>query len=148
MPVIISTPEDWFRTKQRDLNIIQYRGPEENNKHHQKEKNNIDSPFMLAQKELNAWFDERLHNTRLRILGPSEYSGWVTGGPSNFTADFDEFGLALFNDSWDENSAWYIEILPIANWQQRIEATQLLSLPAKKKYKRCCGGTRRKAYCY
>lgn len=129
MPYLISTPEDWFRTQQRDLYVIQYRQKEEI----EGEDGNIDeSAFEQAQKELNTWFDELLPHTPLRIIGPSEYSGWIEGGPRYFTADFDQHGIALFQSAWDENSAWYIEVWPISDWRKRIDATQLLSSPVEK----------------
>lgn len=129
MPCIISTPEEWFRSQQRDLYVIEYRAPEREDEDSLAEDDEAQSRFMQAQKELNAWFEERLPLTPLRIIGASEYSGWITGGPGYFTADFDPAGLALFNAEWDENSAWYIETWPISVWQQRIEAAQLLPSP-------------------
>lgn len=139
MPCIVSTPEEWFRTQQRDLYVIQYRTEED--------EDVDESAFKQAQKELNAWFDERIPHTPLRIIGASEYSGWLTGGPRYFTADFDPYGLALFKSAWDENSAWYVEIWPISDWRKRIDATQLLSSPWKN-YKRCGGGISLKGYYY
>jgi len=129
MPCIIITPEEWFRTQKRDLYIIQYRTPVKYNQDRPEENDEDESIFRQAQKELNTWFEERLPHTPLRIIGDSEYSGWITGGPCYFTADFDLYGLALFNSAWDENSFWYVEIWPVSDWQKRIDETQLLPSP-------------------
>jgi hypothetical protein len=134
MPALISTPEEWFRTQQRDLYIIEYRPPDEDKEGKPEIKNKTrlkkdKSIFMQAQKALNAWFDGRLPHTPLEIIGSSEYSGWIIGGPGYFTADFDPQGLALFQSEWDTNSAWYVEIWPVSDWRKRIDATQLLSSP-------------------
>lgn len=133
MPCIISTPEDWFRAQQRDLYIIQYRAPYENNmerpEEYDEDEDVDESPFQQAQKELNAWFDERVPHTPLRIIGSSEYSGYIIGGPTYFTADLDEHGFALFKSEWDENSSWYVEVWQVSDWQKRINAVQLLPSP-------------------
>ena len=136
MPYIINTQEHWFRTQQRDLYVIQYRVPDENNEDGSEEENDDDeSPFeqtyKQAQKELNAWFDEHLPHTPLNIIGASEYSGWITGGPCYFSADFDTQGLALFQSDWNEESVWYVEVWPLADWKKRIDAAQLLSFPVE-----------------
>lgn len=132
MPYIISTPEDWFRTQQQDLYVIQYRVPDEDNAEDQEADESLfRQAHKQAQKELNAWFDEWLPHTPLRIIGASEYSGWMTGGPTYFTADFDPDGLALFKSAWDENSAWYVEVWSISDWRKRIDETKLLQSPVE-----------------
>lgn len=106
MPYIISTPEEWFRIQQRDLYVIQYRAPVKEN---EDDIDDDESPFKQVHKQaqiaLNAWFNERLPNTPLTIIGASEYSGWLIGGPAYFTADFDLHGLSLFKSDWGDTSS-------------------------------------------
>lgn len=153
MPYIINTQEYWFRTQQRDLYVIQYRVPDENNEDSSEEENDEEdeSPFeqtyKQAQKELNAWFDEHLPHTPLNIIGASEYSGWIEGGPCYFSADLDAHGLALFQSDWNEESVWYVEVWPLADWKKRIDAAQLLSFPVRQLQKMQWWDTL-KAFCY
>jgi hypothetical protein len=120
MPMIISTPEEWFRDQRRDLYLIVLN---ENHGKFSKKKN------MANQKLLNKWFDEHLPNTPLRIIGSSENSGWITGGPCYFTADFDANTLAIFNAAWEPESAWKIEVWSFDEWRERVESVNLITSP-------------------
>jgi hypothetical protein len=120
MPMIISTPEEWFRVQRRDLYLIVLN---EDLGQPSKDK------YMEFQKLLNKWFDENLPNTLLRIIGSSENSGWVTGGPGYFTADFDANTLAIFNAAWGAESAWKIEVWSFEKWREQVESANLISSP-------------------
>ena len=58
-------------------------------------------------------------------LGPSEYSGWITGGPTRFALCFTKEGLKAFQAQWglikDEGSApqFDYEIMRHATWRQK-----------------------------
>ena len=120
MPMIISTPEEWFREQQRDLYLIVLN---ENLGQPPKDK------YKEFQKLLNKWFDEHLPNTSLRIIGSSENSGWITGGPCYFTADFDAKSLAIFNAAWAPESEWKIEVWSFDEWRERVESVNLICSP-------------------
>jgi hypothetical protein len=122
MPMIIPTPEEWFRNEKRDLYLIRY----QRSGKFSKKKN------MADQIALNNWFEKQLPNTPLSIIGPSEYSGWITGGPSYFTADFDSASLAIFNSAWGAGTAWKIEACSFDEWRDRIESINLLTSPGLK----------------
>lgn len=127
MPVILDSPEAWFRTQQRDLYVIDYRKEPDFNDLDDEE----DTRLRIAQdqKPLKDWFKTHLPNTALSVIGPSEYSGWIEGGPCYLTADFDSAALSLFEASWDENSLWKIEVSLFSGWKQRIDSTRLLIAP-------------------
>jgi len=120
MPQIISTPEEWFRTQGRDLYVIKHtktRGRLSNKK------------FISDQKILHAWFEENLPKTQIKIIGPSESSGWIEGGPRFITADFDSAALTIFNEAWGVQTPWQIETWSFSDWRKRIESLNLFSSP-------------------
>lgn len=119
MPQLISTPEDWFRNQMRDLYLI---CPAQESKFSKKK-------YMAEQKKLHAWFADHLPHTPLSIVGPSEYSGWIEGGPRYLAADFDSAGLAAFTAAWGEEKFWRIEIWSFADWRKRVETVELLTSP-------------------
>lgn len=123
MPVIIHSPEHWFRTQQRDLYVINYR----------KEPDFFadydESQMVHDEQVLKNWFKVHLPNIPLSIIGPSEYSGWIEGGPRYLTADFDSARLSRFEATWDENYLWKIEVWPFSKWKQRIDSVRLLTAP-------------------
>jgi len=152
MPQIIDTPEDWFRTQQRDLYVVNYRHPEGNNECPDEvdssglmpERQQISEKFEAKRKawrmkvwrrkvrERKAWFAQHLPKTPLDIIGPSEYSGWIEGGPRYFTADLDQEGLAAFEAAWGPESAWQVEVWSYSDWRKRVDAAELLPTPLSK----------------
>lgn len=120
MPMIISTPEEWFRIQRRDLYLIVL-------------NENLGDPTKDKYKEyqqlLNKWFDEHLPKTPLSIIGASENSGWIEGGPSYFTADLDTNTLAIFNTAWGPESEWKIEVWSFEEWRERVESLNLITSP-------------------
>lgn len=119
MPYLITTPEEWFRDQMCDLYVIR---PAQERKYSKKR-------FMSEQKELYAWFADHLPNTQLSIVGSSEYSGWIEGGPNYLTADFDLEGLATFNAACEKMAFWQIETWSLSDWCNRVEAVELLPSP-------------------
>lgn len=120
MPLLISTPEEWFRNQMRDLYLI---SRSESEGKFSKKK------YIADQKLLNDWFDKNLPNTPLRIIGVSENSGYICGGPNYFTADFDSMGLAIFNAEWGNGTPWQIETWSFSEWRNRVESANLLPSP-------------------
>lgn len=121
MPYLISTPENWFRTQKRDLHLICARNTQGR---FSKRK------YAEAQKLLHAWFSDNLPHTSINIVGPSEYSGWIEGGPNYLTADLGKSDIAIFNTSWGNDSFWKIETWPFLDWRMRVESTNPLPSPA------------------
>ena len=85
MPMLVSTPEQWFRARQCDL-------------YH----------FRLAdgQKglpvELKDWIAKNLLDPKNQILGPSEHSGWISGGPCFPTIAMSDAEVLKFSDRWED----------------------------------------------
>lgn len=119
MPQLINTPEDWFRNQMRDLYLIRLAQEEKYSK----------KKYIAEQKKLHTWFAEHLPHIHLSIVGPSEYSGWIEGGPRYLAADFDLTGLATFTAAWGEETFWRIEKWSFADWCKRVEAVGLLASP-------------------
>lgn len=122
MPHLIDTPEEWFRREMRDLHLVI---PTDSEREYSKEE------FIAAQKVLHAWFADNLPSTTLSIIGPSEYSGWIEGGPRYLTANLDSQGLAVFNAAWGKGSFWKIETWCFADWRKRVDSANLISSPAR-----------------
>jgi hypothetical protein len=118
MPYRISTPEDWFRINQRDLHLIELT---DTNRSYSK------SEYKKAREILNKWFAEHLPTVALGAVGPSEYSGWIEGGPCYITADFDPADIAVFNAAWGPNTTWTLNIWPFEDWLTRVSSTKLLT---------------------
>ena len=129
MPQCIETPEGWFRTKQKDLYVLECQLSEQHsltesptevlNKQHRED-----------QKILHVWFSENLPATELQIVGSSEYSGYITGGPCFISADFDEASLATFRAAGEKlDSRWQIEQQTYGQWLARIRSCVLLPVP-------------------
>lgn len=118
MPYLIGTPEGWFRINQRDLHLIRPT----------KEIGSREE-WLSAKEELYAWFADHLPAVPLGIVGPSEYSGWIEGGPAYITADLDSSGIAALNAAWKDGSSWKIETWLFDDWLKYIEAANLLSSP-------------------
>lgn len=130
MPYRIDTPEGWFRTKQKDLYVLNYRADDEGDCLSDSEMEAINKKYKEDQKVLSEWFLVNLPTTNLEVLGPSEYSGWILGGPCNVVADFDELSLAKFCATWGKpDSLWQVELEPYAQWLTKVRSCQLLTLP-------------------
>lgn len=125
MPYLIGTPEGWFRINQRDLHLIRTT----------KEISSREE-WLSTKEELHAWFADNLPSVTLGIVGPSEYSGWIEGGPAYITADFDSSSLAAFKAVWKDGSSWKIETWLFDDWRKYIEAANLLSSPVPETVKR------------
>lgn len=91
MPMIVRTPEDIFRAEKKDFYAI----------HNLEGDDSPDSSgiVMIAQ-----WIKDNLPATKTELLGPSESSGWISGGmDGSFRVDFAPEGLERFCDRWEAN---------------------------------------------
>ena len=122
MPYLIDTPEEWFRSEMRDLHLVR---PTDTEREYSKDE------FVAAQKILRTWFADNLPSTTLSIIGPSEYSGWIEGGPRYMVADLDSQGLAVFNAAWSKDSFWKITTWRFSDWGKRVESADLILPPAR-----------------
>lgn len=127
MPELITnTPEAWFRSRQRDLYLISFSlaGLTSGLKPKKKTQREI--------KKLQDWFAAHLPDTSVTRMGPSEYSGWLAGGPSYLAVDFDEAGLALFCAAWESAEGkslspyWQCELWPYALWRDQLSRFSVL----------------------
>lgn len=75
MPQLISTPEEWFRNQKRDLYVV---------RHKETTGRLSNKKFKADQKLLRNWFAEKIPNTSLDVIGASENSGYLLGGPTFF----------------------------------------------------------------
>lgn len=129
MPRLIETPEGWFRTRQKDLYVLQY---QVSNQHSLSEKATkaLNKKYREDQKTLYAWFAENLPDTEVQVLGPSEYSGYFLGGPCSIVTDFDAPSLAIFRATWEKpDSPWQIEHQTYDQWLAKIRSCVLLTVP-------------------
>lgn len=118
MPQLVCTPEGWFRTHQRDLHLIRPTKKEVSKKE-----------WISQQKKLHAWFAATLPSATLGVIGPSEYSGWLMGGPAYISVDIDSSGIGIFNEAWGADSFWKVESWSYADWRNRVESAILLQVP-------------------
>lgn len=130
MPYLLNTPEGWFRTNQRDIHELAYDVPDNFWDLSAKEQNRIKRQYREDSKKLTKWFKENLPDVELTILGPSEYSGYILGGPTMKVADFDEAGRKAFEAHWAPKQPWQILVHSYADWAKGIASVRLLELPA------------------
>ncbi len=123
MPSLISQPEALFREHGKDLQVIGYRETET------LKGKKAEAAYRKAQVSLKMWFKINLPETKLSIVGPSEYSGWIIGGPCYYIADLTSEALAAFNKAWGSDSQWYVYDWPVAEWRKRVESAALLASP-------------------
>jgi hypothetical protein len=129
MPYLIDTPEQWFREQGKDLYTFEYQvdcddWTSRDKKVAWKTQNERDV------ENLEQWFAVYLPEKPLTWIAPSEYSGWILGGPCCLTAEMDESSLAKFNQSWScPESPWRVIKLSYASWIENIHACHLLPTP-------------------
>ena len=131
MPMLIDTPEDWFRVKAKDLYILDY-GVDRSDYDFVSEEEPISRQkrYERDRAALLGWFRKNLPATKLNTIGSSEYSGWITGGPSYITADFDATSLEVFRSAWSEpESFWKVEIKSYRQWLKMVRSCRLLPTP-------------------
>lgn len=132
MPMLISTPEAWMREQQRDLYLIQFKVGEEDIFGHSKKKKQGRNTLEKAEADLRAWFAEHLPNVPLQEFGPSEYSGFLCGGPRYLGADFTPEALAIFESQQETpegqsvDPRWQCYVMPFARWIEKLDGFPLL----------------------
>jgi hypothetical protein len=94
--MLLSTPEDWFRTHQRDF--YEFRPS----------KGQAALP-----PDLTTWLATNLPNRKLERLGPSEKSGWIIGGPTMLVMAMDEEEIQRYSEHWEDAAGKSIDL----RWQ-------------------------------
>lgn len=122
MPRIISTPEEWFRTNKRDLHLIRFIRAHRRTKIKPRQ-------FKKLHSQLRSWLATKLPEVPVKVIGPSEYSGWLFGGPGYLVADFGVSDIELFYSVWRHKEFWKIESWSYSEWRKRVESAALLQMP-------------------
>lgn len=129
MPYLIDTPEGWFRQHQRDIHILKYKVFKNFYDLPKRRQKIIEKRYRKDCDALEQWFQACLPHTELTILGPSEYSGYIIGGPAVKVADFDQAGLATFLEHWKPGQRWRVAMERYADWETNLASTRLLTVP-------------------
>lgn len=84
----IRTPEDIFRIEKKDVYALRF---------------NQDNPAQkeLALAEMQRWLYLNMPQSPTEILGPSEHSNWLEGGPTMLRIDFRQGDLERFLKTWE-----------------------------------------------
>lgn len=130
MPMLIDSPESWFRREQRDLYFLS---------HSERRKAHELKPRALAAlkkrypsqvQAIESWLKIHLPAHRLMTIGPSEYSGWIMGGPSELALDLDAESVAKFMAAWvGYRSPWTLRTQHFSEWNERIMETTVVDPP-------------------
>ena len=129
MPYIVQSPEGWFRNKQRDICELAYGVPEDLWNRSKKKQNYYQARYRKDVKKLIWWLNRNLPSVEQSTLGPSEYSGYILGGPMMRVVDFDVASRERFEAYWPENKPWRIVVHSYDEWAQRIANVRLLRPP-------------------
>jgi hypothetical protein len=118
MPAVIGTPEQWFRTQGCDFFEI---SPIDDS-----EENFIfgdipDRRRVEILAEAEEWFKQHLPHRSITILGPSEYSGFICGGPRMRVVALDENDLKLFGKF---DARWVCYQWRYQDWLDRFDNIQ------------------------
>lgn len=115
MPRLIRSPEEIFRAEKKDLYVI-----------HSKEELHGEHPGL---QEVSDWIALHLPGTAVEQLGPSEYSGVISGDfVKRLRVNFTEEGLSAFCERWERNNAsidarFQCFIYPYDRWLQKRGST-------------------------
>jgi hypothetical protein len=112
--MIVSTPEEWFRSKGTDF--FELRPTEDG--------------AQLPQ-ELLDWVAAALPGRSVQRLGPSEYSGYISGGPSMEVLELNAQELAAFCARWEDADAkcidprWQCYQWPRQDWLDKLARVEV-----------------------
>ena len=88
MPQFIRTPEDIFRAERRDVYALHF-------------CETTSKAIQKTWQEMKAWFERHMPDSPTEMMGPSEHSGWIEGGPSALRIAFTQADLQRFCDEWE-----------------------------------------------
>lgn len=130
MPYLIDTPEGWFRKRRRDIHVLEYEIPEEFENLSSRQQEALRKQYRKDSQILERWIKANLPGVELTILGPSEYSGYIIGGPTMKVADFDAPARKVFEQHWIAGQPWRVRIEPYADWAKKMDSVRLLTSQA------------------
>jgi len=115
MPHLISTPEAWFREKKTSFFQIDFDISYD-------EYSNLGDEgwkrLIKAEKSsLESWLEKFMSNVEWVVLGPSEYSGWIEGGPALKSAVLNDKQVHLFKSQWDKHPYWRLVERRFEDWR-------------------------------
>ena len=110
MPMLIRIPEDIFRAEGKDVYCLHF-------------KQDDALQVEKTRSEMQDWLSQHLPGTRTELMGPSENSGFVMGGPVALRVDFSEQGLEAFCARWENpetgeslDPRFQCYLMPYADW--------------------------------
>lgn len=119
MPQIISTPEAWFREKQTSFYQIDFDiGYDE---YSQLGDEGWKRLIKAEKSSLEAWLVEFMPNVEWVVLGPSEYSGWIMGGPALKSAVLHDEQVNLFQSGWSKHPYWRLVERRFEDWRSNMD---------------------------
>lgn len=108
MPQLIRTPEQIFREERCDVYYLYF--------------NQDDLVGRATRDEMQTWFQQHMPNSPVEAMGPSEYSGWICGGPAMLRIAFTDADLKKFCEVWETPDGTSIDprfqcyLSPYQNW--------------------------------
>lgn len=118
MPMLLSTPKRWFRTRQCDF--YEFRPA------HGPDDRSVDLPA-----ELTDWLAASFPDRELQPLGPSEHSGWISGGPSMKVLALNTEEVQRYSQRWEDANGtsldprWQCFQWPYQMWRDRCARIQV-----------------------
>lgn len=108
----IRTPEDVLRNERCDVYIVEFReqDPRKKNK---------------TWVEIEKWLRQNLPESAIEILGPSENSNYIEGGPLTMRVSFTQRDLRTFCTRWEDAEGRSVDprfqciLLSYKDWQQK-----------------------------
>jgi len=129
MPYLLESPEGWFRTRHRDIHELVYDIPEELWLLSKRKRNFYQRQYRQDCKKLSWWLKKFLPDVEYLTLGPSEYSGYILGGPMIRVVDFDAESRQRFENLWTGRQPWRIEVRPYVDWAAKIASVRIYDAP-------------------
>ena len=129
MPYLLETPEKWFRTRHRDIHELVYDAPEDLWNRSKHKRDFYQRQFRKDTKKLLWWLKKFLPDVHTQIMGPSEYSGYILGGPMMLVVDFDAESRQRFETLWTGRQPWRIEVHAHAEWATKVASVRISDAP-------------------
>lgn len=118
MPRLIRSPEQILRATQADLYFIRF-------SHGQDAYRAGKEP--AGKRELEAWLSQHIPDTRLELIGPSEFSGMLCGGiGDDYAFHIAPDGIEQFAAHWEHpdgsslDPRWQCIWYPLKEFERRI----------------------------
>ncbi|BET26510.1 hypothetical protein EV673_0378 [Limnobacter thiooxidans] len=119
MPHIISTPEAWFREKQTSFFQIDF--DISYDEYSQLGDDGWKRLIKAEKLSLEAWLAKFMPHVDWVVLGPSEYSGWIEGGPALKSAVLHDKQVHLFQSGWSKHPYWRLVEKRFEDWRSNMD---------------------------